>query len=70
MLPNMLSAMLASLPQHLLSEAELPLNPRPVEHGKSATVGGNREEMTQKGGTLASMRSRLVTGASRESGGV
>lgn len=38
-LPNTLSARLASLPQHLLSGAELPLNPRPVEHGKSGTGG-------------------------------
>lgn len=35
MLPNALSAGCASLPQHLLSGAELPLSPEPVERGKS-----------------------------------
>lgn len=45
MLPNALSARRASLPQHLLSGAELPLSPKPVERGKS-----EQREGTHRGG--------------------
>lgn len=55
MLPNALSAGRASLPQHLLSGAELPLSPKPVERGKS-----EQREGTCRGGwggdNLASVR--------------
>ena len=42
MLPNVLSAGRASLPQHLLSGAELPLSPKPMERGKSEQREGTR----------------------------
>ena len=69
MLPNALSAGRASLPQHLLSGAELPLSPKPVEHGKS-----EQREGTCRGGwggdNLASVRRASSDKEDGEKGGV
>ena len=69
MLPNALSAGRASLPQHLLSGAELPLSPKPVERGKS-----EQREGTCRGGwggdNLASVRRASSDKEDGEKGGV
>lgn len=69
MLPNALSARRASLPQHLLSGAELPLSPKPVERGKSEQREGTRCS-GWGGDNLASVRRGSSDKEDREKDGV